>query len=251
MVIALLRQGDQSGPLCRITRARRALLRSSRFRSESGFTGRRHSHARAAGHQRELARTRAAELGASRRRRCPLPTRGRVYLGVPILKGDEACGVIALYGHERENAFGESDVRLLQTLANSMSIALENARLFDETQRLLQGNRAARRRARDHQQRAGGARRRAQHAGIYDAVGDKIREIFHQADVDIAHLRPADKFGPLPIPYYRARQTDRHRVIAARATKASARTCLRTRETLVINENMAPRVGRKYRQYSC
>ena len=33
--------------------------------------------------------------------------------------------------------FNESDVRLLATLANSMSVALENARLFDETQRLL------------------------------------------------------------------------------------------------------------------
>ncbi len=39
--------------------------------------------------------------------------------------------------YEREHAFSESDVRLLQTLANSMSVALENARLFDETQRLL------------------------------------------------------------------------------------------------------------------
>jgi uncharacterized protein YigA (DUF484 family) len=29
------------------------------------------------------------------------------------------------------------DVRLLETLANSMSVALENARLFDETTRLL------------------------------------------------------------------------------------------------------------------
>ena len=30
-----------------------------------------------------------------------------------------------------------ADIRLLETLANSMSVALENARHFDETQRLL------------------------------------------------------------------------------------------------------------------
>ena len=53
---------------------------------------------------------------------------------MPILKGDEAFGMIGTYG-QHENAFDESDVRLLQTLANSMSVALENARLFDETQR--------------------------------------------------------------------------------------------------------------------
>lgn len=39
--------------------------------------------------------------------------------------------------NDREHAFSESDVRLLQTLANSMSVALENARLFNETTRLL------------------------------------------------------------------------------------------------------------------
>ena len=38
---------------------------------------------------------------------------------------------------DEENAFSESDVRLLETLSNSMSVALENARLFDETSRLL------------------------------------------------------------------------------------------------------------------
>ena len=36
---------------------------------------------------------------------------------------------------DHEHAFSASDVRLLQTLANSMSVALENARLFAETQR--------------------------------------------------------------------------------------------------------------------
>ncbi len=37
----------------------------------------------------------------------------------------------------RDHAFGESAVRLLSTVAASMGVALENARLFDETQRLL------------------------------------------------------------------------------------------------------------------
>ena len=54
---------------------------------------------------------------------------------MPLLVGDEVRGVISLQNVDREHAFSDSDVRLLQTLANSMSVALENARLFDETQR--------------------------------------------------------------------------------------------------------------------
>ena len=38
---------------------------------------------------------------------------------------------------EREGAFSDSDVRLLSTLAASLSVALDNARLFDETTHLL------------------------------------------------------------------------------------------------------------------
>ena len=59
--------------------------------------------------------------------------RSAVY--VPLLVGDVVTGVIVLGNLDRENAFGESDVRLLETLAGSMSVALENARLFDEVQR--------------------------------------------------------------------------------------------------------------------
>ena len=54
---------------------------------------------------------------------------------MPLVAGDQARGLITLIDMEREHAFSDSDVRLLQTLANSMSVALENARLFDETQR--------------------------------------------------------------------------------------------------------------------
>jgi signal transduction histidine kinase len=56
---------------------------------------------------------------------------------IPILAGEDVNGFISLPNTERENAFSESDVNLISTFASSMSIALENIRLFDETRRLL------------------------------------------------------------------------------------------------------------------
>ena len=54
-----------------------------------------------------------------------------------MIVGDVVRGSVSLQNVEKENAFTESDLRLLTTLTNSMSVALENARLFDETNRLL------------------------------------------------------------------------------------------------------------------
>ena len=76
---------------------------------------------------------------------------------VPILRGDRVLGLDHSTNYERENAFGEAEVRLLSTVAASMGVALENARLFDETQRLLEGNRAAQRRAGGDQQHPAGS----------------------------------------------------------------------------------------------
>ncbi|MBC7734335.1 MAG: GAF domain-containing protein, partial [Bacteriovorax sp.] len=56
---------------------------------------------------------------------------------VPMFAGDRFLGTVILENYEREDAFGEAEVRLLSTVAASMGVALENARLFDETQRLL------------------------------------------------------------------------------------------------------------------
>src|SRR5262249_46753458 len=56
---------------------------------------------------------------------------------VPILSRGEAIGAIALDNYERADAFGPADLRLLETLAASLGVALENARLFNETKRLL------------------------------------------------------------------------------------------------------------------
>ena len=54
-------------------------------------------------------------------------------LFAPLFSGEEVHGRISFQNLDRTNAFTETDVRLLTTLAGSLSVALENARLVHET----------------------------------------------------------------------------------------------------------------------
>jgi K+-sensing histidine kinase KdpD len=100
--------------------------------------------------------------------------------------GEEMRGVVSLQNIDHEDAFSDSDVRLLETLANSMSVALENAHLFDETQRLLK----------ETEQRATelsiinsvqeGLASKLNIQAIYDLVGDQVQRIFNVAEVEIS-----------------------------------------------------------------
>ena len=56
----------------------------------------------------------------------------KTWLGVPMVVGDQVTGILSLQDVDKENAFEEPVVRLLQTLAASMSVALENARLWEQ-----------------------------------------------------------------------------------------------------------------------
>lgn len=58
------------------------------------------------------------------------------WLGVPMLVGDQVAGILSVQNLDEENAFSESDVRLLQTFAASMGIALENARLYEQARQM-------------------------------------------------------------------------------------------------------------------
>jgi GAF domain-containing protein/DNA-binding response OmpR family regulator len=104
---------------------------------------------------------------------------------VPLVAGDKASGVISLQNLDREEAFTESDVGLLSTLASSLSVSLENARLFDETKRLLTetDERAAELAIINEVQR--GLAERLDMQAMYEVVGDKIQEIFDAQVVDI------------------------------------------------------------------
>ncbi len=162
---------------------------------------------------------------------------------VPLVAGDQARGLIGLMDMEREHAFSDSDVRLLQTLANSMSVALENARLFDETQRLLKETeqRNAELAIINSVQAALAAELNIQ--GIYDAVGDKIRNIFNKADVGIRIYDPETGMVHYPYTYEKGKRLEIDSGLLS--DRGFAAHVLRTREVIVVNENMAEAV-KKY-----
>ena len=100
-------------------------------------------------------------------------------LVAPLISGDEVRGRISLQNLDRTNAFTESDVRLLTTLAGSLSVALENARLVHETRQ-----RNAELALINSVQDALAGELELQ--AIYDAVGERIRDVFDAQVVDIA-----------------------------------------------------------------
>ncbi len=97
----------------------------------------------------------------------------------PLVVGGKATGAISLQNMDREHAFSESDLQLLTTLAGSLSVALENARLVHETRQrnaeLALINSVQESIAGELDQQA-----------IYDIVGEKLREVFDAQAVDIA-----------------------------------------------------------------
>ncbi len=125
----------------------------------------------------------------------------RCILFVPMLGGDKLCGLMVLKNSEREQAFGEADIRLVSTVAASTATALVNAKLFDETQRLLKETEQRNAElAVINAVQAALAGKQEMHA-IYDAVGDAVRDAFKGVlDVDIRVLDPAT--GLVSVPYH-------------------------------------------------
>ena len=102
----------------------------------------------------------------------------RSALFVPLVVGGRATGVVSLQNLDRTHAFTEGDQGLLTTLASSLSVALDNARLVHETRQrnaeLALINSVQESIAGELDQQA-----------IYDVVGSKLQEIFDAQVVDV------------------------------------------------------------------
>lgn len=122
-------------------------------------------------------------------------------LFVPLLVEGAVKSIISIQDLDQENAFSASDVRLLQTLANAMSVAIENARLFDETQRLLK----------ETEQRAAQLATvnavstalvgELDQGALIGLVGEQIRLVFKADIVYVALLNKESKIIDFPYQY--------------------------------------------------
>jgi PAS domain S-box-containing protein len=148
-------------------------------------------------------------------------------LFVPLVTGGRATGVISLQNVDREHAYSESDQQLLTTLAGSLSVALENARLVHETRQ-----RNAELALINSVQEAIAGELEPQ--AIYDAVGDRIRDVFDAQVVSITTLD--DTSGLVHYPYLIER--DERLQAEPRPLAGFAKHVLETREPLLIAENL-------------
>jgi GAF domain-containing protein len=156
-------------------------------------------------------------------------------VAVPIISSDRVLGIIQLENYERENAYGESELRLLTTIAASLGAALENAHLFDETQRLLK----------ETEQRAAelavinsvqeGLASKLDVQAIYELIGEKVREVFNIQVADIVIYDPTTNLISMPYSYEKG---DRN-VISIQEPFGFRLQVINSRAPLLINQNFA------------
>ena len=111
----------------------------------------------------------------------------------PLAFGGEAIGVISLHNLDREHAFTDADKQLLATIAGSLSVALENARLIHE-----QRQRMAELATVNSVGQALAAQLELD--ALIELVGERVREAF-EADIAYVALHDAGE-GRIDFVYY-------------------------------------------------
>ena len=159
------------------------------------------------------------------------------FLFAPLIVGEEARGVISLQNLDREGAFSSSDMRLLTTLASSLSVALENARLFDETRRLLAetDRRAAELAIVNSVQQGLAAELDVQ--AMYELVGERASDVFDANVVDIAIFDRGEDLMSFPFLLERGERLPNH----PREIIGFRRQVMETNQPLVVTHDLAKR----------
>lgn len=165
---------------------------------------------------------RSAELGA-----ISTGLSAKSWLGVPILVGDDAIGVISVQDIKRENMFTERDLRVLTTVAASVGVATQNARLFQQTQmrvaELATINTLSQRLA-----------TQLDLQGLVDLVGEQIRQIFNMPTAYVALYDKATQ--TITFPYW-VEGSQRRDISPLKLGEGITSRVIQTREPVVITQN--------------
>jgi len=114
-----------------------------------------------------------------------VPSRSSVF--VPVKVGDEMRLAIRLVNLEREDAFDAATVRMLSTVATSMGLALQNARLVAETKEALERQTAT---AEVLQVISGSV---ADTAPVFDKILEGCARLFDSTEQGIVLFKPAGR----------------------------------------------------------
>lgn len=157
------------------------------------------------------------------------------YLGVPILAGENAIGVISLQSLEAEGQFDEADQRLLTTIAASVGAALQNARLFEQTQR-----RVAELGTINAISQTLAASQLDLRATLLQ-VGDRIMQAFPEADGGYIALYNS-RTNQIEVPYFRDAESGQISVPPVQLGRGLASHVIQTRQPLFVNQDTAQRL---------
>jgi PAS domain S-box-containing protein len=156
------------------------------------------------------------------------------FLVVPMVVGGVITGAVSLSNCDREKAFSDNDVHLLDTLTAGMSVALENARLFQETRRLLAETEQRAAELATINQLGQSLAAQLDPQGIYELVGEALRQTF---DAQVVQIITYDRAADLVHYRFTIEKGERLDVLPRQPGGFSGHI-LKTRQALLINRDL-------------
>jgi signal transduction histidine kinase/DNA-binding response OmpR family regulator len=171
------------------------------------------------------------------------------YLGVPIISGDIAIGVIAVRSNN-QHAYDSTTVRLLTALASSMVVAIENAQLLVETSRFITESEQRSSEFATINAVSQALLSEPKPDALYQLIGEQVSQIFVDDTVYLALLD--QQAGQINFPY-----SDGEKLEPLRLGQGLTSKVFESGEYLLINENInghraaigATRVGKPAMSY--